>query len=143
MNKERLQAIIDRIEADPISWNQKSWDYRNSPRLAFYTQIDAGLQLDPFNARRDARIWLDLSNKQANYLLSSYRTWKEIKDFVVNRNYGGDGYDRDGYDCVGYDRDGQDRDSHDRFGPNRAGFNRDGYDCDGLDKHNKPKVEQV
>ena len=82
MNKERLQAIIKRIEADLDGWDQKFWDSANTPRLAFFAQIDAGLELHIFNARRDARIWLDLSNKQADYLLSNLRTVVEIKRFL-------------------------------------------------------------
>ena len=130
MNKERLQAIIDRIEADLDGWDQKFWDSANTPRLAFFAQIDAGLELHIFNARRDARIWLDLSNKQADYLLSNLRTVVEIKRFLKHYIYDLDGII---YDGLGYDQHGY----------NQAGYDQAGYDRDGLDHNNKPKPEQV
>ena len=151
MNKDRLQAIIDRIEADAnnrdATRNILAFD------IATFAQIDSGCKFDMFAARRDARIWLDLSSKQANYLLCSPLTLAEVKKFIENYNYDSNGYDREGYDRFGYDRAGFDHDGYDRYGYDRGGygwggydrvgFNRDGYDFDGLDKHNKPKVEQV
>ena len=126
MNKDRLQAIIDRIEADAKA--RCAGINLNRISIETLAQIDSGCKPNIFNARRDARIWLDLSNKQAGYLFSSFRTLAGIKNFIERHGgydykFGKDGYDREGYD--------------------RAGFNRDGYDFDGLDKHNKPKVEQV
>ena len=152
MNKERLQVIIDRAEADPQSRNTTR--SRLAMGIATLAQIDSGCKQDIYNARRDARIWLDLSNKQADYWLCSLRTLAEIKEFIEKCNYDNDGYDREGYDragynCLGYgregyDRDGYDRDGYDRWGYGRDGYDRtgydwDGYDFDGLDKHNKPK----
>ena len=134
MNKERLQAIIDRIEADPKS--RCLGPKLNEISIETLAQIDSGCQLNILNARRDARIWLDLSNKQADHLLCKLRTLAEIKDFV--EEYDCDGYNRDGYGRWGYDCDGYDCGGYDR-----GGYDRDGYDQDGLDKHNKPKVEQV
>ena len=159
MNKERLQAIIDRIEADANNWdatrNILAFD------IATFAQIDSGCKFDMFAARRDARIWLDLSSKQADYLLCSPLTLAEVRKFIENYNYDSNGYDSEGYDRFGYNREGYDRFDYDRFsydregydrygydrdgydqeGYDRVGFNRDGYDFDGLDKHNKPKVE--
>ena len=151
MNKERLQAIIDRIEADAnnrdATRNILAFD------IATFAQIDSGCKFDMFAARRDARIWLDLSSKQADYLLCSPLTLAEVRKFIENYNYDSNGYDREGYDRFdydrfsydreGYDRYGYDRDGYDQEGYDRVGFNRDGYDFDGLDKHNKPKSEQV
>ena len=133
MNKERLQAIIDRIEADLDGWDQKFWDHGNTPRFALFTQIDAGIDLHIFNTRRDAQIWLDLSNKKVNYLFCSFRTLKEIKEFIENCNY-----DSDGYNLHGYDRNG-----YDRYGYDREGYGWGGYNREGLDKRNKPNLEQA
>ncbi len=144
MNKERLQAIIDRIEADANRWRTSRSLF--SVGIAKLAQIDSWCQPNIFNARRDARIWLDLSSKQADYLFSSFRTLKEIKAFAKQHgddDYDRKGFDRHGLDRGGYDCDGYTRAGYDREGYDRAGFNEDGYDFDGLDKHNKPKSEQV
>ena len=101
---------------------------KSSQIRATLAQTDSGCKLNISTARRDARIWLDLSSYEADYLFRGYRTLKEIKAFIENYNYDSNGYDREGYDCQGFDRDGLDR---------------DGYDQDGLNKHNKPKPEQV
>ena len=150
MNKERLQAIIDRIEAAVMA--RLASPYFNETRIATLAQTDSGCELNISTARRDARIWLDLSNPQADYLFRNLRTLKEIKEFV--KRHGDDyeykfdkdgydryGYDRGGYDCEGYNLHGYDRNGYNCDGYDRAGFNRDGYDFDGLDKHNKPKTE--
>ena len=123
MNKERLQAIIDRIEADAKV--RLASPYFNETRIATLAQTDSGCKLNISTARRDARIWLDLSNPQADYLFRNLRTLKEIKEFVKRHGddydykFGEDGYDRYGYDRAGYDREG---------------YDRDGYDYNGLDK---------
>ena len=100
MNKERLQAIIDRIEADAKA--RLASPKLNETNIATLAQTDSGCKLNISTARRDARIWLDLSSKQADYLFRGYRTLKEIKEFIEKCNYDNDGYDREGYDRAGY-----------------------------------------
>ena len=83
MNKDRLQAIIDRIEADDKT--RFASPKLNETNIATLAQTDSGCKLNISTARRDARIWLDLSKKQADYLFRGYRTLKEIKDFVKRK----------------------------------------------------------
>ena len=141
MNKERLQAIIERIEADAKA--RCAGINLNRISIEGLAQTDSGCKLNISTARRDARIWLDLSSYEADYLFRGYRTLKEIKAFVKRHGDGVYKFGKDGYDREGFDRHGLDRGGYDREGYDRAGFNRDGYDQDGLDKHNKPKPEQV
>jgi hypothetical protein len=158
MNKERLQAIIDRIEADPTCWYQKTWHCQTAHCVAGHAQIDSGRPISDATVRGDAREWLDLSSTDANWLFSPSRTLADFKQFVRDgydrAGYNRAGYDSDGYDCDGYDRAGYDRagydcdgydcdgygnTGYDRTGYDRTGYDRTGYDSDGLDVHNKRK----
>jgi hypothetical protein len=152
MNKERMQIIVDRIEANPACWKQSSWHCGTSHCLAGHAQIDSGANPDNNTVRRDARMWLDLSLSEANYLFAGTRTIEDFKAALTD-SYDRAGYDRDVYDRAGYDRDGYNRAGYDRDGYNRAGYDRDvydragydrdGYDRDDLDKNNKPKPDSV
>ena len=109
MNKENYAKVLAQIEVHPETWKQDSWHCGTQHCFAGHAQILSGRPADDKTARRDARIFLDLSRVEADYFFQAYRT---LKDF------------RDGYNRAGYDR---------------AGYDRDGYDSDGLDKHNKSK----
>jgi hypothetical protein len=155
MNKENFQKVIDEIEKNPDSFDQKNWHCGTKHCFAGHAQILGGFTINPKTTRRDARIFLDVSKNEADWLFNPSRTLDDFKNFL-NGCYGYDrdgyncyGYDRDGYNCYGYNRDGYNRDGYDhdgynrdgynRDGHNRDGYNRDGYDYDGLDKNNKPK----
>ena len=114
MNKNRFQAILDKIKANPACWHQQAWHHPCGTAHCFagHAQIDAGCKIDDATVRQDARIWLDLSLNDANYLFAARRTLDDFEAFAIGR----------------HNRDDYTRDS----------YNRDGYDSDGLDKHNKP-----
>jgi hypothetical protein len=114
MNKERIQAIIDRIKADPQCHVQDTWHTGVSAKhpcgmahcLGGWAQIDSGKPIDGTNVVKDARKWLQISHDDANWLFDRYRTIAEFEAFVSD--YEGDGYNRAGYNRDGYDRDGLD-----------------------------------
>lgn len=166
MNKERFQQIINKIESDPMSWDQKGWHCETTHCFAGHAQILSNKPINNDSARKDARVWLDLCKKEADYLFYYKRTLQDFKDFLNNDSstskkqyiYDSNGYNCDGYDinlhnCFGYDRDGYDINLYNSNGYdcdgydinlyNCFGYDRYGYDCDGLDKNNKPKINLI
>jgi hypothetical protein len=121
MNRHNYEKVLAQIEADPTCWNQSSWHCGTQHCFFGWAQILSGKEASGSTVRRDARIYLDLSWADANYLSDPLRSLAEIKEFLED--------DRAGYNRAGYDRDGY----------NRAGYNRAGYDRDGLDVNNKPR----
>ena len=114
---ERLKTIIDRIEADPSCWEQSTWHCETTHCLAGHAQIDSGKEPNFDTVRRDARIWLGLTQKRADTLFSSRSTIDDFKRFHSELLSGHIGYDQDGYASDGY---------------NRYDYDRYGYDSDGL-----------
>jgi hypothetical protein len=147
MNKERFQEIINKIESNPMSWDQERWHCETAHCFAGHAQILSNKPINNGNARKDARVWLDLSKAEANYLFYYKRTLQNFKDFLNDDFlklkkqyiYDSDEYDFDGYNYDEFDSGGYDCDGYDCDGYDCNGYNRDGYDCDGLDKNNKPK----
>jgi len=143
MNRENYKLVLDKITSCPDEWDQWVWHCGTTHCFAGWAQILSGKPADRDTVRRDARVFLDLSSIEANYLFEAARTLRDFNNYdrIV---YDGDGYDRTGYDRIGYDRDGRDRTGRDRTGRDingydRYGYDRIGYDCDGLDRNNKPK----
>ena len=113
MNKEHYKKVLDQITQHPETWNQARWHCGSSHCLAGWAKVLSGKPANDDTVRRDARIYLDLSLSEAEWLFATHRTLSDLTD-----------YDLDGYDLCGY---------------NRAGYNCDGYDRDGLDAHNRPR----
>ncbi|MGL5937068.1 MAG: hypothetical protein ACRCZI_15765 [Cetobacterium sp.] len=109
MNQAHYKKVLAQIEAHPETWNQKMWHCGTTHCFAGWAQVLSGKQANEDTARRDARVYLDLSIYEADYLFDPCRSLDDLKA----------GYDRDGY--------------------NRDGYNRAGYDRDGLDINNRPK----
>ena len=135
MNREHYQQVLDRITAHPDEWRQATWHCGTQHCFAGWAQLLAGHPANDETARRDARIFLDLSYHEANWLFAPSTSIEDFRSFLNDR----DGYDRAGYKRAGYDLAGYDRDGYDREGYDRAGYKRDGYDRDGLDVNNRPK----
>lgn len=165
MNKQNYQAVLDKIEADPQSWNQEVWHCGTTHCFAGHAQILFGKEANEDTVQRDAREYLDLCKADADYLFSSFRTMEDFKEFF-SKEYDSQGYDPDGFNFYGYDRDGfnrhgidtlgfnrlgldregrdrngYDKDGFNRVGYNREGYDRDGYDNQGLDRNNKSRPE--
>ena len=136
MNIERHNQIIAKIEADPESWNQKAWHCETKHCYAGYAQILSGKGSNNILVRHDARLWLQISKKEANYLFSRERTLEDLKNFTLYNlaDYDRAGYDRAGYNRNGYDRDGYNQSGYDSDGYNLAGYDQDGYDRDGYNQ---------
>ena len=125
MNRDTFQKVLDKISGDPSCWNQHDWHCGTQHCFGGWAQILSGKEVDPKTARRDARKFLQLSSKEADYLFAGHRTLEDFQDFIERDRAG---YDRAGYDRAGYDRDGYDRAGYDRDGYDRAEYNRAGYD---------------
>ncbi len=126
LNKENFQAVLDRIKANPCSWDQSKWHCGTTHCFAGHAQIMAGKPIDDATVRRDARMYLGLKQCDASVLFRSDATIEDFEEFLRT-----EGYDEQGFDCAGYNREG--------YGI--QGFHRDGYDTDGLDINNKPRPE--
>lgn len=96
MNTARLQAIIDRIKAEPKCWDQQSYHCGTAHCIAGHAQIDMrgvhwastapytlewAFKTDP---HMEGRAWLELTDDQAAYLFKSWRTLPEIEEFCRN-----------------------------------------------------------
>ena len=121
-----LKTAINRILADPASWDQASWHSACGTRhcLAGWCQILGGRPAKSSEARADATELLGISLSEADALFRPTCGIGEMHAFAANFSLVG--YDRDGYDRAGYNRAGYDRDGYDRAGYNRAGYNRAG-----------------
>lgn len=110
--KDRHDAIIVKIKANPSCWDQSNWHCC----YAGHAQIDSGKTPDNKTARRDARIWLGLTKFEADYLFSKYRTLDQLESFSIHEkrlNYlGNHGFDKYAFDSNGFDRDGLDKDNN-------------------------------
>ena len=157
-NLDNCKLVLAQIENHPETWDQKDWHCQTAHCFAGWAQILSGKRENNITVRRDARIFLGLSLREANYYFSSSRTLEELKT-VLENFYNQDGFDRGGFDRHGFDQNGFDgngfdgngfgrdgfgrkgfnRDGFDRKGFNRDGFDRYGFDRDGLDINNKPK----
>ena len=138
MNKARFLSILNKIEADPTQWDRTQWRRGLAHCLAGHAQIDAGFALCESSMRRDARVWLDLSSFEADYLFSNDRTFDDLqKAWMYGDEYPPEKFSSDGFDCEGFDRQGFDRAGYGRDGYNPQRFNRAGVDYEGLDRNNK------
>jgi len=157
---ENCKKVIEIIESQPNSWDQKNWHSECGTKhcVAGWAQILANKEVSNMYARRDARIFLKLTVKEANYFFDMHRTLEEIK-VLADPNitdltsilpckppkYNEEGYDSEGFDRCGYnkegfnrygfDYEGYDKKGFNENGYNREGYNRTGYDIDGLDKN--------
>lgn len=125
MNIENFKLVLEKIKSSPCQWDQSAWHSSCGTKhcIAGWAQILGGAEANSETARMDARIFLDLTMNEANFIFSSSRQMSDF-DRIVSVAFDSDGYDREGYDRGGYDR---------------FGYGRDGYDMDGLDKNNKPR----
>jgi hypothetical protein len=133
--RERLAAIIARIDADLSCWDQFSWHCGTSHCLAGHAQLDAGLPLDEGQAAaRDGAEWLGMSEAVSKWAFNSTRKLDELRsllEFDLSSKRDPDGYDRYGYNRAGYNRYGYDREGYNRAGYNSLELNRAGYDSNG------------
>lgn len=110
MNEERFRQVLEQIENHPETWDQTDWhsDCGTAHCFAGWAQILSGAPIVKGHARRDARIYLDLSRDEADYYFNGDRT---LEDFREALTYNREGYNRAGYDCEGLDTDNQPRPS--------------------------------
>jgi hypothetical protein len=137
IKKENLLAVMAHIEANPACHKQDTWHCGTSHCFGGWAQIMGGNKANDATVRRDARIFLGITEHEANKLFAASNTRPELRamvDMMSDAGYDRAGYDRDGYDRAGYDRDGYDRAGYDRDGYDRDGYDRDGYDRDGYDR---------
>ncbi len=119
MNIKNYKKVLKKIKAHPETWDQKMWHCNTVHCFGGHAQILSGRKANDSTIRFDARIWLNISLDESNYLFDLDRTIEDFEAVLKNGFYCIDDYDRDGFD--------------------RNGFDRYGYDLDGLDKNNKPK----
>lgn len=119
MNLVHYQQVLDQIVAHPETWDQTQWHCGTSHCFAGWAQVLSGKPADETTARRDARIYLDLSSWQADQLFHASTTLDELQAGVS-----------------------KDRETYDRQGYNMAGYDMAGYDRDALDQNNRPRPEK-
>lgn len=85
MNQERLQAIINRIDADPTCWEQTRSGYVHNDSwlngayaIEGHAMRDAGKVGDPWELGKE---WLELTTREANWLFDAFRKLPAIKYF--------------------------------------------------------------
>ena len=109
-NLDNCKLVLAQIENHPETWNQGTWHCGSSHCFAGWAQILSGNLANNNTVRRDARIFLGLSLREANYYFSSSRTLDELKTilepFYNSEGFNPNGFDREGFDYSGYDRDG-------------------------------------
>jgi hypothetical protein len=99
VNKERFKQVLDQIQQHPETWKQDTWHCGTTHCFAGWAQILSGCEANTDTARRDARIWLDLSIAEADWLFSPMSTMENFVEMLENRaGYNRAGYDRDGLD---------------------------------------------
>ena len=123
MNAENFVRVLNWIKSNPEHWDQAHWHCSTVNRFGGLVQIMSGKQFSANVVRRNARVFLDVSMSEADYLFSKDRTIGDFERFLSNRV----DLDRDGFDRAGFDREGFDR----------TGFDHHGFDRDGLNMHNK------
>ena len=134
MNIENFKLVLDKIKSCPSQWKQNVWHCGTAHCFAGWAQILSGNKEDERSVRRDARVFLDISNFDANYLFAATTTLSDFETFFTKHtDFNRHGFDRDGFNSHGFNRAGFNRDGY--------GFNSYGFDRDGLDKNNKPKPE--
>ena len=119
MNREHYQQVLDQITAHPETWDQTQWHCGTTHCFAGWAQLLSGHPAKDATVRRHARMYLDLSFEEANWLFSTEITLAELQGFRNGdheADYSRAGYDRDGLDRAGYDRDGLDRQNRPRPG---------------------------
>lgn len=124
MNIKNYKKVLKKIKAHPETWDQRLWHCGTAHCFGGHAQIFSGREANDCTIRFDARIWLNISLHQADYLFDMDRTIEDFEGVLKNGFYCIDGYDLDGFDVNGFDR---------------YGYDRHGYDLDGLDKNNKPR----
>jgi hypothetical protein len=81
-NIENLKRVIAHIEAHPETWRQDSGHCGTTHCFAGHAQIMSGCKANDETARRDARVFLDLSLGDADYLFSANRTLADFHAFI-------------------------------------------------------------
>ena len=134
MNKENFKKVLDKIKKDPESWDQTVYHCDTAHCFAGHCQIEMGVDTIDVHARRDARIFLNISLRDSIYLFNGSRTIKDFEEVLIGTQYDKNGYDKDGYNVHGFME-------HGYYMFRDMPYQRDltGYDSDGLDKNNKPK----
>ncbi len=112
-------AVINKIIAEPETWDQTSWHCGTQHCFFGHCQVQAGLPETADNIVLEVRNLLGISQADADWLSSGSRSLVQLYDYV--KTVTGE-RDAGGFDRSGFDRDGSDRD----------GFDRDGFDCDGF-----------
>ena len=91
--RERMQAIVDRITANPACWEQAYWhNYcRSTHCIAGHAQLDAGLPGNSPTAWRDALKWFGIPIYGEDYLphhpiacwlFARNRTLNDFREFI-------------------------------------------------------------
>ena len=91
--RDRMQAIVDRITANPECWDQAYWhNYcRSTHCIAGHAQLDAGLPADGDTAWRDALDWFEIPiygvevwymHPIALWLFSPFRTLDDFRELI-------------------------------------------------------------
>ena len=101
---DRLAEQVNRILRNPDSWCQRVYHTACGTKhsIAGHGQIAAGKPMNVNTCRDDAREWYGLTDGDADWLFSSYRTLTDLHEFAMvalagEPYFGDDGFDRDGY----------------------------------------------
>ena len=88
MNRKRMQAVIDQIEAHPETWDQGSWRCGSKACFAGWAENHAKREAPAFydaiwSTRMVAIHWLALADWEANWLFASSRKLGDFKQFLL------------------------------------------------------------
>lgn len=132
MNIENYKKVLKQITDNPETWCQTLWHCDTKHCLAGWAQILSGQPEVSRRARIDARLFLELTPCEADWLFCVSRRLEQLADaadptyladrIAIETVIGDrvDTLDSEGYYSTGYDKEG---------------YARDGYDRDGLDRN--------
>lgn len=101
IKKENLLAVMALIEANPACHRQDTWHCGTSHCFGGWAQIMGGNEANDATVRRDARIFLGITEHEADKLFAPNNSRPELRamvDSMVDDGYSRAVFDRDGLD---------------------------------------------
>lgn len=100
MHVENFRRVLDAINDYPEGYDQSCWHSECGTTHCFagWAQILAGKEPNARTARRDARVFLQLTSIEADYLFDPDRQLYEIQESFEDATFRESGYDGDNLD---------------------------------------------